>query len=85
VLPHRRELLADGSPVKLGGRAFDVLITLLEGPGRVVSRGELIRRAWPNRAVEEKAVRRAVAPAIGYMVEAVLALFLVTVVRGRLE
>ena len=54
MLPHRRELLADGSPVKLGGRAFDVLITLLEGPGRVVSRDELILRVWPNRVVEEK-------------------------------
>ena len=24
VAPHRRELLADGQPIKLGGRAFDV-------------------------------------------------------------
>ena len=54
VLPHRRELLADGRPVKLGGRAFDVLITLLEARGSVVSREELIRRVWPNRVVEEK-------------------------------
>ena len=54
ALPHRRELLADGLPIKLGGRAFDVLITLLEGRGSVVSREELIRRVWPNRVVEEK-------------------------------
>ena len=54
VLPHRRELLADGRPVKLGGRAFDVLITLLEGRGSVVSREELTRRVWPNRVVGEK-------------------------------
>ena len=54
VLPHRRELLAEGRPVKLGGRAFDVLIALLEGRGSVVSREELIRRVWPNRVVEEK-------------------------------
>jgi hypothetical protein len=26
VLPHRRELLADGQPINLGGRAFDVLM-----------------------------------------------------------
>jgi DNA-binding winged helix-turn-helix (wHTH) protein len=32
VLPHRRELLADGQPIKLGGRAFDVLMALI---GRV--------------------------------------------------
>ena len=30
VLPHRRELLLDDQPVKLGGRAFDVLLTLIE-------------------------------------------------------
>jgi DNA-binding winged helix-turn-helix (wHTH) protein len=28
VLPDRREVLADGQPVKLGGRAFDVLLAL---------------------------------------------------------
>jgi hypothetical protein len=25
ILPHRRELLADGQPIRIGGRAFDVL------------------------------------------------------------
>jgi DNA-binding winged helix-turn-helix (wHTH) protein len=54
VLPHGRELLADGRPVRLGGRAFDVLIALLEGRGSVVTREELIRRVWPNRVVEKK-------------------------------
>ena len=29
LLPYRRELLADGRPVRLGGRAFDVLMTLI--------------------------------------------------------
>ena len=33
LLPHRRKLLADGRPVKLGGRAFDVLMTLIEARG----------------------------------------------------
>ena len=33
LLPHRRELLADGRPVKLGGRAFDVLMALIEARG----------------------------------------------------
>jgi DNA-binding winged helix-turn-helix (wHTH) protein len=42
MLPHRREFLADGQPVKLGERAFDVVMALLEGPGRVVSRDELV-------------------------------------------
>ena len=38
LLPHRRELLADGRPVKLGGRAFDVLLALIEARGAVVSK-----------------------------------------------
>ena len=33
VLPHRRELLADGRPLELGGRAFDVLIVLIGASG----------------------------------------------------
>jgi DNA-binding response OmpR family regulator len=31
LLPDRRELLADGRPVKLGGRAYDVLMALAAG------------------------------------------------------
>ena len=38
VLPHRRELLADGRPIKLGGRAFDLLMALVEARGAVVSK-----------------------------------------------
>ncbi|HKM88482.1 MAG TPA: winged helix-turn-helix domain-containing protein, partial [Xanthobacteraceae bacterium] len=53
LLPHRRELLADGRPVKLGGRAFDVLMALIEAHGAVVSKNALMERVWPERIVEE--------------------------------
>jgi predicted ATPase/DNA-binding winged helix-turn-helix (wHTH) protein len=53
VLPHRRELLADGRPVKLGGRAFDVLMALIDAHGAVVSKNALMARVWPDRIVEE--------------------------------
>src|SRR5215469_7107169 len=53
LLPHRRELLADGQPVKLGGRAFDVLMALVEARGAVVSKNALMERVWPDRIVEE--------------------------------
>ena len=53
VLPHRRELLADSRPVELGGRAFDVLTTLIEARGAVVSKETLMERVWPSRIVEE--------------------------------
>src|SRR5579872_3148225 len=57
VLPHRRELVADGRPVKLGGRAYDVLMVLIEARGAVVSKGELMARVWPDRVVEENALQ----------------------------
>ena len=56
VFPHRRELLADGQPLKLGGRAYDVLMALIEARGAVVSRDALMARVWPDRVVEENAL-----------------------------
>lgn len=56
VLPHRRELLADGRPVQLGGRTFDVLMALIEASGVVVSKDALMNRVWPNRIVEESSL-----------------------------
>ena len=54
IVPHRRELLDGGRPVKLGGRAFDVLIALIEARGTVLGKDALMARVWPNRVVEEK-------------------------------
>jgi len=53
ILPHRRQLLVDGRPISLGGRAFDVLMALIEASGAVVSKDELLSRAWQGRIVEE--------------------------------
>src|SRR6266702_7214151 len=53
LLPARRLLLEGDQPVRLGGRAFDILAALVERPGEVVSREELIARAWPQTIVED--------------------------------
>src|SRR5207248_6744036 len=53
VFPHRRELLAAGRPIHVGGRAFEVLMALIEASGAVVSKDALIERVWPNQVVEE--------------------------------
>src|SRR6266404_8325769 len=53
ILPHRRELLAESQPLELGGRAFDVLMVLIEASGAVVSKDALMHGVWPDRIVEE--------------------------------
>jgi DNA-binding winged helix-turn-helix (wHTH) protein len=66
---HRRELLADGLPVPIGGRAFDVLIVLIEARGGLVTKDHLLSRVWPSTIVEENtlqfqisALRKALGP-----------------------
>ena len=61
VLPDRREVLADGRPVKLGGRGFDVLMALLEAHGAVVSKEALMARVWPGRTIEENSLAAQIA------------------------
>jgi predicted ATPase/DNA-binding winged helix-turn-helix (wHTH) protein len=61
ILPHRRELLAEGQPLDLGGRAFDVLMALIEASGAVVSKDDLIHRVWPDRIVEENSLQAQIA------------------------
>src|ERR1700689_3774516 len=56
-LLHRRELIADNRPVELGGRAFDVLMALIDASGAVVSKNALMDRVWPDRIVEENSLQ----------------------------
>ncbi|HTW78364.1 MAG TPA: winged helix-turn-helix domain-containing protein [Terracidiphilus sp.] len=49
----RRTLLRNGQPVSLLPKTFEVLSYLVENPGRVVSKEELLKTAWPESFVEE--------------------------------
>ena len=51
--PHRHLLLRGALPMKLGSRALDLLHLLVDHPGEVVSKSELIRFAWPDTFVDE--------------------------------
>jgi len=44
----RQDLLKNGARLRLPGKVFQVLITLLERPGEVVTREELRARLWPS-------------------------------------
>ena len=49
----RRVLLREGNPVRLPAKAFEILLVLLEGNGRLVEKDELMQRVWPDAVVEE--------------------------------
>src|SRR3984885_1181570 len=55
--PTQRVLLRGDRPVRLGSRAREILICLVERAGCVVSKNELIKRVWPETIVEEGTLR----------------------------
>jgi predicted ATPase/DNA-binding winged helix-turn-helix (wHTH) protein len=57
----RRVLERAGTRLHLGARALDMLIILVESAGKVVSKNELLKRVWPDIAVDEGALRFQVA------------------------
>ena len=57
LLPGRREVLADGKPLQVGGRAFDVLLRLVEAQGALVGKDDLLRAVWPGQIVDEDALQ----------------------------
>jgi predicted ATPase/DNA-binding winged helix-turn-helix (wHTH) protein len=52
-----RSLKKSNQLVPLGGRAYEILIALLENPGAVVGKAELIARVWPDVTVDEGSLR----------------------------
>jgi predicted ATPase/DNA-binding winged helix-turn-helix (wHTH) protein len=56
-MPTQRTLLDDGKPLRLGSRALDILVTLVENAGETVRKDELMARAWPDTNVDEASLR----------------------------
>ena len=52
LLPTQFLLLEGDKAVPLGSRALEILTVLLERPGELVSKQELMARVWPNLIVE---------------------------------
>lgn len=50
-----------GRPVALEPKAFEVLLFLVENPGRLVEKKELLERVWPDTVVTESAMTRVIA------------------------
>src|SRR5580698_5212865 len=65
----RRELRVLGSPVPVGGRAFEIIEVLARSAGELITKGELMNRIWPGAIVMENtlqvhaaAIRKALGP-----------------------
>jgi len=57
LIASQRLLLDGDTPVRLGGRAIDLLIALVDRAGEVVGKDELLARVWPETVVEEASLR----------------------------
>ncbi|MEA3149180.1 MAG: hypothetical protein QOD56_119, partial [Gammaproteobacteria bacterium] len=57
LLPEERTLLESGKPVRISSRALDILTVLVDHAGELVSKDQLIARAWPDTRVEENNLR----------------------------
>ncbi|WP_017905136.1 ATP-binding protein [Pseudomonas asplenii] len=51
--PGQRLIMEGERPLRLGRRAMDILLILLEHAGQLVSKHELMARVWPDSVVEE--------------------------------
>ena len=70
----RRELRVLGSPIPVGGRAFEIIEVLAQSAGELVTKDELMNRVWPGAVVMENtlqvhaaAVRKALGPYRGLL------------------
>lgn len=56
----RVELVADGMPVEMEPKAYDVLRVLVEARDRVVTKDELFERVWPGVFVSDASISQAI-------------------------
>ncbi|MBW9118057.1 winged helix-turn-helix domain-containing protein [Rhizobium cauense] len=53
LVPDRQSLTRGQATVRIGSRALEILAALIERPGELVGKAELVSRAWPDTFVEE--------------------------------
>ena len=57
----QRVLVRAGTTLRIGSRAREILLALVERAGEVVSKRELISRVWPHTIIEEVTLRAHIA------------------------
>ncbi len=57
LVPAQRVLLEGGKVCRLGSRAMEILLALIERAGQTVTKQDLLARAWPDTVVDEANLR----------------------------
>jgi adenylate cyclase len=53
-----RVVRRNGNILPLTPKVFDILLVLIQNPGRILTKEEIMRRVWPDRIVEESNLAR---------------------------
>ena len=69
LIPERQLLLREGSPVRVGARALEILTVFVKRPGELLGKQEIISLVWTDTFVDESnlkvniaAIRKAIDP-----------------------
>ena len=69
LIPERQLLLREGTPVRIGARALEILTVLVERCGELLGKQEIISSVWTDTFVDESnlkvniaAIRKAIDP-----------------------
>src|SRR5580658_7135280 len=57
LFPAERRIERDGVPLRIGGRALDILIVLVGCAPEMVDKRDLMAKVWPNVTVDEGSLR----------------------------
>src|ERR1700754_1093561 len=57
LIPARGVLLEDNRVCRLGSRAMEILLALVEQAGATVTKQDLLARAWPDTVVDDANLR----------------------------
>jgi predicted ATPase/DNA-binding winged helix-turn-helix (wHTH) protein len=83
LVPERQQLICGEEAVRVGSRSLELLIALVERPGELVTKRELIERAWPDTFVEEGNLKVNMAALRRALGDATSAAQYITTVVGR--
>jgi predicted ATPase/DNA-binding winged helix-turn-helix (wHTH) protein len=57
LVPSMSSLMRDGKNVRIGQKPFEILVALVKGRGRLLTKADLLDAIWPDQIVEENCLQ----------------------------